>query len=98
MIKNMLSKINFIAITLLFAFSAFAQDADKNVNQKIQEKNQLPSFITFKENSTYRSGDFQQVFTEQLGLKQNQVFTSTKSEVDQIGYTHQKFQDRKSVV
>ncbi len=92
MIKNMLSKINFIAITLLFAFSAFAQDADKNVNQKIQEKNQLPSFITFKENSTYRSGDFQQVFTEQLGLKQNQVFTSTKSEVDQIGYTHQKFQ------
>jgi bacillolysin len=92
MIKNILSKINFLAIALLFGFSAFAQDADKNVNQKIQGKNQLPSFITFKENSTYRSGDFQQVFKEQLGLKQNQTFTSTKTEVDQIGYTHQKFQ------
>lgn len=92
MIKNILSNIKFLPIALFFAFSAFAQDADKNVNQKIQGRNQLPSFITFKENSTYRSSDFQQVFKEQLGLQQNQVFTPIKTEVDQIGYTHQKFQ------
>ena len=92
MIKNILSQIKILTIALFFTFSAFAQDADKNVNQKIQGKNRLPNFITFKENSTYRSGDFQQVFAEQLGLKQNQVFTPIKSEVDQIGYTHQKFQ------
>lgn len=92
MINNLLSKIIFLSITLLFGFSSFAQDASKNVNQKIQGKNRLPSFITFKENSTYRSGDFQQVFKDQLGLKQNQVFTPIKSETDQIGYTHQKFQ------
>ena len=92
MIKNILSKINFLVLTILFVFSAFAQDANQNVNQKLQGKNQLPSFITFKENSTYRSSDFQQVFKDQLGLKQNQVFTSTKSETDQLGYTHQKFQ------
>ena len=92
MIKNILSIIKLLTIALFFTFSAFAQDADKNVNQKIQGQNRLPSFITFKENSTYRSGDFQQVFTEQLGLKQNQVFTPIKSEIDQIGFTHQKFQ------
>jgi len=92
MIKNILSKNNFLAFMLLFVFSAFAQDANKNVNQKIQGTNQLPSFITFNENSTYRSGDFQQVFKDQLGLKQNQVFSLAKSETDQLGYTHQKFQ------
>mgnify|MGYP000536291267 CR=1 FL=1 len=30
--------------------------------------------------------------TEQLSLKANQVFTPIKTEVDQIGYSHQKFQ------
>ena len=92
MIKNVLSKMKFYTIALFFAFSAFAQDADKNVNQKTQGKNRLTNFITFKENSTYRSSDFQQVFAEQLEVKQNQFFTPIKSEVDQIGYTHQKFQ------
>ncbi len=91
--KNLiLSALFFLTITSFFSFSAFGQDTKENVNQKIQGDNGLPNFITFKDNSTYRSSDFQQVFVEQLGLKQNQVFTSIKSEVDQIGYTHQKFQ------
>ncbi len=90
--NSLLSALYFLTITSFFSFSAFGQDTKENVNQKIQGDNGLPNFITFKDNSTYRSSDFQQVFVEQLGLKQNQVFTSIKSEVDQIGYTHQKFQ------
>lgn len=91
--KNLiLSALFFLTITSFFSFSAFGQDTKENVNQKIQGDNGLPNFITFNDNSTYRSNDFQQVFVEQLGLKKNQVFTSIKSEIDQIGYTHQKFQ------
>ena len=76
MINTALSKIKFLSITLLlFAISTSAQDADKNVNQKIYGKNRVPNFITFNENSTYRSNNSRQLFTEQLGLKQNQVYS-----------------------
>ncbi len=92
MIKNVLSQLKPLIITILFASSAFAQNADKNVNEKLHGKNGLPNFITFKENTTYKSSNSRQVFTEQLGLKQNQSFVSTKTEADQIGYSHEKFQ------
>src|SRR6478672_1600900 len=92
MIKNVISHLKPLSIVFLFSASSFAQNADKNVAEKTQGKNSLPNFITFKENTTYTSGNSRQVFTEQLGLQQNQAFISTKTEVDQLGYTHEKFQ------
>jgi bacillolysin len=93
MINNVLSKLKpLLTLSLLFTFSAFAQNADKNINEKTQGSNGLPSFITFKETTTYRSNASRQIFTEQLDLKQNQAFISTKTETDQIGYSHEKFQ------
>lgn len=81
------------AFTLsLFALSAFAQETDKNVNQKSRGENGMPSLITFKEESTYKSSDFQKVFEDQLGLKQNQNFSRIKTESDRQGFTHEKFQ------
>jgi bacillolysin len=76
----------------LFAMSTFAQNADKSVNQKTKGENGLPSLITFNEKSKYKSTDSKIIFQEQLGLKQNQNYQLLKSETDQEGFTHQKFQ------
>ncbi len=75
----------------LFALSASAQ-TDKRVKQKATGENGLPSLITFSEKSAYKSSNFQQVFKDQLGLKQNQSFSRVKSESDSQGFTHEKFQ------
>ncbi|WP_395046236.1 M4 family metallopeptidase [Flavobacterium sp.] len=76
----------------LFALSSFAQETDKNVNQKSLGENGLPNLITFNEESAYKSSDFQQVFRDQLGLKQNESFSRIKNESDPEGFTHEKFQ------
>jgi bacillolysin len=75
----------------LFALSVSAQ-TDRRVNQKTTGENGLPSLITFSDKSAYKSSNFQQVFKDQLGLKQNQSFSRIKSESDQQGFTHEKFQ------
>lgn len=76
----------------LFTFSTFAQETDKNVSKKEKNENGTPSFVSFKENSSYKSSDFKTIFKEQLGLKQNQNFSKIKTESDQLGFTHEKFQ------
>lgn len=76
----------------LFTVSSFAQETDKNVNQKSSGENGLPNLITFKEKSGYKSSDFQKIFKDQLGLKQNQNFSKLRSELDREGFTHEKFQ------
>ena len=76
----------------LFALSSFAQETDKNGNQKSLGENGLPNLIRFNEKSAYKSSDFHQVFTDQLGLKQNESFSKIKNESDPQGFTHEKFQ------
>ena len=76
----------------LFTLSSFAQETDKKINQKSLGENGLPNLITFNENTTYKSSDFQQVFRDQLGLKQNESFSRIKNESDPQGFTHEKFQ------
>ena len=76
----------------LFALSTFAQQSDKRVSQKSKGENGLPSLITFNEKSNYKTSDSKQIFQEQLGLKQNQNYSLFKTETDQEGFTHQKFQ------
>ena len=62
------------------------------MNQKSSGENGLPNLITFNEKSTYKSSDFQQVFRDQLGLKQNEAFSKIKNESDPQGFNHEKFQ------
>jgi Zn-dependent metalloprotease len=76
----------------LFTLSSFAQEKDKNVNQKSSGENGLPNLITFNEKSTYKSSDFQKIFKDQLGLKQSEAFSKIKNESDVEGFTHEKFQ------
>ena len=89
---KLLGKIAVLATVSIFAFEANAQDASKNVKQKFTDERGKPSLITFNEKSTYKSGDSQKAFVEQLGLKNNSSFTKTKLETDKLGISHEKFQ------
>lgn len=90
--KKQLRSLTSIAALSLFTLSALAQETDKNVNKKEKNDNGTPAFITFKESSTYKSSDARTIFKEQLGLKENQSFSKVKTEADELGYTHEKFQ------
>lgn len=79
-------------IILTFSAAGFAQNTDKRVSQKNVSENGQPSLITFSEKSTYKETDYNTVFKEQLGLKDNQAFSKVKVESDKEGYTHEKFQ------
>jgi bacillolysin len=86
-----LSEIKLSVFTFLMVVSVFAQDP-KNNNSISNSKNGVPNFITFTENSNYRSANAQQIFKEQLGIPDNQLFVLIKSETDALGITHDKYQ------
>jgi bacillolysin len=88
----MKTKITLVLSMSLFAMTTFAQQADKQVTQKFKDENGMPSLITFNEKSNYKASDSNQIFKEQLGLKPNQDFNLLKTETDELGFTHQKFQ------
>ena len=75
-----------------FSFETNAQNGGDNVKEKITDERGKPSFILFKENSTYKNSDAQKVFKEQLHLNDNSKFSSIKSETDDLGIVHEKFQ------
>jgi bacillolysin len=89
---KLLGKITLLTAISMFAIEASAQDASKNVKQKITNENGKPSLIIFNDNSTYKTSDDQKTFKEQLGLKNNSKFSKIKSETDKSGYSHEKFQ------
>jgi bacillolysin len=91
--KNKLLQKGFILI--IFSFSTFtllAQEGDKNVLKKITNEKGIPTLITFNSKSTYKTSDYQQLFKDQLGIKDNSNFTKIKSETDKLGVSHDKFQ------
>ena len=90
--KKSQNHLRLITLVYLLSFSLYAQEGDKNVKQKITDENGTISLITFNEKSSYKSGDFDQVFKEQLKLKNNSSFQKTTSETDQNGFLHEKFQ------
>jgi bacillolysin len=90
--KKLLGKMGLIVSISLFTIAGNAQEAAKNVKQKIVDENGSPSLISFNEQSAYKSTDAQKVFTEQLGLKKTSNFAKTKSETDKLGFSHEKFQ------
>lgn len=89
--KQNFRNVAFATLTL-FSFTVFAQETDKQVKQKELNSNGIPSLITFKENSNIKSSNSLQVFKDQLGLKQNQSLNSITTEIDDLGFNHEKFQ------
>jgi len=90
--KKQLRSLGTLTALSLFTLASFAQETDRNVNRKEKNANGTPSFVSFNENSDYKSTDFQTIFKEQLGLKQNQNFSKIKTDSDELGFTHEKFQ------
>lgn len=90
--RKLLFKIGLFAGLTFLGFNANAQDSEKNVKQKIIDENGKPSFIIFNESSNYNSSNHQQLFKEQLGLKENSKFKSVQLEFDNAGFSHEKFQ------
>jgi bacillolysin len=85
---------NFIQLLTisLFTLSTFAQELGKQKNEMSKNENGLSSLIIIQEKSNYKISDSKQIFQEQLGLKQNQNYSILKTETDNEGFTHQKYQ------
>lgn len=90
--KKQLRSLTTITALSLFTLSALAQETDKNVNKREKGDNGTSSFIAFKESSNYKSSDARTIFKQQLGLKDNQNLSKVKSDTDELGFTHEKFQ------
>lgn len=90
--RKLLGKITLFAAISMFALEANAQEASKNVKQKVTDENGKPSLIVFTDKSTYRTSDYLKTFKEQLNLKDNSKFSKVKVESDKSGYSHEKFQ------
>ncbi|WP_281324451.1 M4 family metallopeptidase [Flavobacterium sp. IMCC34518] len=91
--KNTILQKGFISIILFFStLTLIAQEGDKNVLKKITNEKGIPTLITFNSKSTYKTSDYQQLFKDQLGVKDNSNFTKIKSETDKLGVSHEKFQ------
>ncbi len=81
-----------LATLTLFSFVAFAQETDKHVKQKEVNSNGIPSLITFSENSNIKNSNSTQIFKDQLGLKAQQSLNPISTEIDDLGFNHEKFQ------
>ena len=81
-----------LATLTLFSFTVFAQETNKQVKQKELNSNGIPSLITFNENSNLKNSSSTQIFKDQLGLKAQQSLNSISTEIDDLGFNHEKFQ------
>ncbi|RYJ53344.1 T9SS type A sorting domain-containing protein [Flavobacterium petrolei] len=89
---KLLGKIVLFASVSFLALETNAQEIDKNVKQKITDEKGEPTLILFSEKSIYKTSDSQKVLKEQLGLKENSNFSKVKTETDDLGFLHEKFQ------
>ena len=89
---NSLLRFGLIVTLSFLSFTTLAQEGDKNVKQKLTDDKGNPTLITFTKNTTYKSSDFEQVFKDQLNLKNNSSFQKTTTENDRSGFVHEKFQ------
>jgi bacillolysin len=89
---NSLIRFGLFVIVSLLTATSYAQEGDKNVKQKLTDEKGNPTLITFTKNTTYKSSDFEQVFKEQLNLKNNSSYQKIATENDRSGFVHEKFQ------
>lgn len=90
--KKLLFNSVVIAGLTLFSFQAHAQDSGKDVKKRINDEKGKPTLIVFKENSSYHASDHRKLFKEQLKVNDRTSFLKVKSENDNAGYKHDKYQ------
>ena len=89
--KLLLNSALIVGLTLS-TFHASAQDSDKDVKKRVNDEKGKPTLIIFKENSGYKASDNRKLFKEQLKLNDRSKFKKLKSERDNAGFKHDKFQ------
>ena len=76
----------------LLTFQVNAQESDKDVKKRVNDERGKPTLIVFKEKANYNASDSHKLFKEQLKLNEHSKFQKLKSEVDNSGFKHDKFQ------
>ncbi|MBC5991735.1 M4 family metallopeptidase [Pontibacter cellulosilyticus] len=77
---------------LLYSPTAEAQDQAK-VKQRIEAANGTPAFIAFENNgAAHRSDQATEVLKKYLNLSAADEMRAAKSEKDDVGYTHQRYE------
>lgn len=90
--KKLLFKSVLIAGISLFSVHGHAQDSEKDVKKRVNDEHGKPTLIVFKENSSLNASDHQRLFKEQLKVNEKVNFSKIKSEKDNAGYQHDKYQ------
>ena len=80
------------AFVALICATSYGQQ--EKVAQKINGKNGQPNLIVFNKEASYRMQDVNKVLAEQLKINSSDSFFLLKSENDQIGFSHQKYQQQ----
>lgn len=86
--KNWLALVAFS----LFSLSVSSQEGDKYVKQKITDENGQISMVVFDQNTTYTTKDSRNIFKNIFNLTDDSEFVSIKTEQDNKGFFHEKFQ------
>ncbi|MFK7001425.1 M4 family metallopeptidase [Flavobacterium oreochromis] len=89
--KQLHSVASMMALSLV-TLSTVAQESNRYVGVKEKSSNGTPSFISFRQSSVYKTSDVKTLFKEQLGLRTNQDFAKMKSDSDNLGFSHDKYQ------
>ncbi len=80
--------------TLVTLICATSYGQEEKVAQKINGENGQPNLIIFNKETSYKLSDVNKVLSEQLKMNSNDSYYLIKSENDQIGMTHQKYQQQ----
>ncbi|AOW21185.1 M4 family metallopeptidase [Urechidicola croceus] len=72
--------------------SVYAQENETIIAQKSANQNGNPSLVVFTKSANLSLSQSKLVLKEQLKLSQNDDYQKIKSEQDQIGFTHEKYQ------
>ncbi len=90
--KNLLFNSALYVGLSLFALNSYAQESDKDVKKRINDEKGKPTLIVFKDDAKTNANQHSKLFPEQLELNDHSKFTMVKSEADNAGFRHDKYQ------
>ena len=85
------SKNTILAVILLACGSLYAQ---RNALTTFIKEKKATNFFTYKENNPLTAEGLVTHHKNELGLSENDALISLKSETDQLGFTHFKYQQQ----
>lgn len=90
--KHLLKKVALFSAISMLSCTAFAQEIDQKIKMKQTDKKGQLSFVSFNEKSNFSTNSFEKLLKEQFKLENEVQFVKMYSEVDKLGFTHDKYQ------